>query len=111
MSGLAILCGSIQKLAGSGFIAFIWLWVASLNRFTSEWLAIFLAAFITLLVIVIKGGIYMPLFTFFVALGFGVAATLPMSLVYAISGFGMQIGFFNELVVSVFFAQLSYMQD
>lgn len=40
----------------------------------------------------------MPVFTLLVALGFGGAAILPMSLVYAISGFAMKVGLFNELV-------------
>ncbi|KAK7467515.1 hypothetical protein VKT23_004569 [Stygiomarasmius scandens] len=64
-----------------------------------EWVTIFLIAVITLVVLLLKGdGIYMPLFTFFVALGFGAAATLPMSLIYAISGFQLKVGIFNELV-------------
>lgn len=40
----------------------------------------------------------MPLWTYFVALGFGAAAMLPMSLVYAISGYSIKVGFFNELI-------------
>jgi hypothetical protein len=40
----------------------------------------------------------MPTFTYFVALGFGITSMLPMSLIYATSGFPMQIGTFNELV-------------
>ncbi|KIY68861.1 OPT oligopeptide transporter [Cylindrobasidium torrendii FP15055 ss-10] len=63
-----------------------------------QWAAIFLASAVTLLVIVLKGNIYMPLFTYFVAIAFGGAATLPMSLVYAISGFSMKVGLFNELI-------------
>lgn len=69
------------------------------NIIFRQWGAIFLASFVTLLVIVLKGNIYMPLFTYFVALAFGAAATLPMSLVYAISGFSMKVGLFNELIV------------
>jgi hypothetical protein len=52
-----------------------------------------------LLVIVLKGHVYMPLFTLFVALAVGAVATLPMSLVYAISGYRVDVGYFNELVV------------
>ncbi|KAF5373721.1 hypothetical protein D9758_000899 [Tetrapyrgos nigripes] len=64
-----------------------------------EWISIFLAAVVTLIVIIVKGnGVYMPLFTFFAALGIGLFATLPMSLVYAISGFELKTGIFNELV-------------
>lgn len=40
----------------------------------------------------------MPTWTYFVALGFGAAAMLPMSFVYAISGFMIKVGFFNELI-------------
>ncbi|KAJ7917773.1 OPT oligopeptide transporter [Mycena leptocephala] len=63
-----------------------------------EWISIFAAAFIVLLVIVLKGHVYMPLFTLFVALAVGAVATLPMSLVYAISGYRVDVGYFNELV-------------
>ncbi|KAF7300812.1 OPT oligopeptide transporter [Mycena kentingensis (nom. inval.)] len=62
------------------------------------YLALFIAAFTTLLVIVLKGHIYLPPFTFFVALGVGAVTTLPMSLVYAISGYSVSVGYFNELV-------------
>ncbi|KAJ7924699.1 OPT oligopeptide transporter [Mycena leptocephala] len=63
-----------------------------------EWISVFAAAFIVLLVIVLKGHVYMPLFTLFVALAVGAVATLPMSLVYAISGYRVDVGYFNELV-------------
>ncbi|KAL4991954.1 OPT oligopeptide transporter protein-domain-containing protein [Aspergillus falconensis] len=42
--------------------------------------------------------IYMPIWTYFVALGFGAAAMLPMSFVYAMSGFSIKVGYFNELI-------------
>jgi hypothetical protein len=51
-----------------------------------------------LLVIVLKGHVYMPLFTLFVALAMGAVTTLPMSIVYAISGYQVDVGYFNELV-------------
>jgi hypothetical protein len=41
----------------------------------------------------------MPLFTLFVALAIGAVSILPMSLVYAISGYKVSVGYFNELVV------------
>jgi hypothetical protein len=59
-----------------------------------------------LLVIVLKGHVYMPLFTLFVALSVGGVATLPMSLVYAISGYRVDVGYFNELVVRGVFPTL-----
>ncbi|KAJ7697833.1 OPT oligopeptide transporter [Mycena rosella] len=63
-----------------------------------EWLALFTIPFVVLLVVVIKGGIYMPLFTYFIGLLFGAAATLPMASIYAMSGFMLKVGLFNELV-------------
>lgn len=40
----------------------------------------------------------MSTWTYFVAIAFGASAMLPMSLVYAISGYSMKVGIFNELV-------------
>ncbi|KAJ7137034.1 OPT oligopeptide transporter protein-domain-containing protein [Mycena epipterygia] len=53
----------------------------------NEWIAMFTIPFVILLVVVIKGGIYMPLFTHFIGLAFGGAATLPMASIYALSAF------------------------
>ncbi|KAJ7452719.1 OPT oligopeptide transporter [Mycena galericulata] len=64
----------------------------------TAWMAMFTVAFLVLLIIVLKGHIYMPLFTLFVALAIGAVSTLPMSLVYAISGYRVDVGYFNELV-------------
>ncbi|KAJ7112751.1 OPT oligopeptide transporter [Mycena crocata] len=63
-----------------------------------EWIFLFAVAFVVLLVIVLKGHVYLPVFTLFVALAVGAVSTLPMSLVYAISGFEVTVGFINELV-------------
>ncbi|KAJ6485410.1 OPT oligopeptide transporter protein-domain-containing protein [Mycena vitilis] len=63
-----------------------------------EWIVVFCVAFIVLLVIVLTGHLYMPLYTLFVALAVGAVSTLPMSLVYAISGYQIDVGYFNELV-------------
>ncbi|KAJ7635835.1 OPT oligopeptide transporter [Mycena polygramma] len=63
-----------------------------------EWIAVFCVAFIVLLAIVLTGHVYMPLYTLFVALAVGAVSTLPMSLVYAISGYQIDVGYFNELV-------------
>lgn len=57
-----------------------------------------LVPFFMLLGIVVSKAIYMPIWTYFIALGFGAAAMLPMSFVYALSGFSVKVGFFNELV-------------
>lgn len=51
----------------------------------SEWGLLVFIPFVILLVIVIKGHIYMPVWTYFIALGFGAAAMLPLSAIYAIS--------------------------
>ncbi|KAF7326167.1 putative plant-like oligopeptide transporter [Mycena kentingensis (nom. inval.)] len=72
---------------------------ANYNEVTlAEWAAVFIAPFLILLLIVLKGGIYMPLFTYFVGLLFGAAATLPMATIYGLSGFQLKVGLFNELV-------------
>ncbi|KAJ7730150.1 OPT oligopeptide transporter [Mycena metata] len=63
-----------------------------------EWLALFTIAFTVILVIVLKGHVYMPPFTLFVALAVGAVSTLPMSLVYAVSGFSVTVGYMNELI-------------
>lgn len=51
-----------------------------------------------LLAVVVSKKLYMSTWTYFVALGFGAAAMLPMSLVYAMSGYSMKVGIFNELI-------------
>lgn len=63
-----------------------------------EWVALTLVPFFMLLGIVVSKAIYMPIWTYFIALGFGAAAMLPMSFVYALSGFSVKVGFFNELI-------------
>ncbi|KAJ9143494.1 OPT oligopeptide transporter [Pleurostoma richardsiae] len=63
-----------------------------------EWVLLTLIPIIILLVIVVTNSVWMSTFTYFVALGFGAAATLPMSLVYAISGYSIKVGLFNELI-------------
>jgi len=54
--------------------------------------------FVILLVIVAAKQVWMPTWTYFIALGFGGAAMLPMALVYAVSGYSIKVGFFNELI-------------
>lgn len=51
-----------------------------------------------LLIIVATGSVWMSTWTYVVAIAFGASAMLPMSLVYAISGFSMKVGILNELV-------------
>ncbi|EFX03567.1 putative plant-like oligopeptide transporter [Grosmannia clavigera kw1407] len=63
-----------------------------------EWALLTIIPIVMLLVIVATDKVWMPVFTYFVALGFGAAATLPMSLVYAMSGYSIKVGLFNELI-------------
>ncbi|WRT67432.1 OPT family small oligopeptide transporter [Kwoniella shivajii] len=63
-----------------------------------EWALLTIIPFVMLLAVIVTKKLYMSTWTYFVALGFGAAAMLPMSLVYAMSGFPMKVGFFNELV-------------
>ncbi|KAH8647649.1 OPT oligopeptide transporter [Xylariales sp. PMI_506] len=63
-----------------------------------EWVLLTIIPIVMLLAIVAKGLVWMPTWTYFVALGFGAAAMLPMSFVYATSGYMIKVGFFNELI-------------
>ncbi|EAL21541.1 hypothetical protein CNBD0090 [Cryptococcus deneoformans B-3501A] len=63
-----------------------------------EWGLLTLIPFVILLAVVVSKKLYMSTWTYFVALGFGAAAMLPMSLVYAMSGYSMKVGIFNELI-------------
>ncbi|WWD00409.1 hypothetical protein V866_007322 [Kwoniella sp. B9012] len=63
-----------------------------------EWVLLTLIPFFMLLGVIVTKKLYMSTWTYFVALGFGAAAMLPMSLIYAVSGYPMKVGFFNELV-------------
>ncbi|KAF4778190.1 OPT oligopeptide transporter [Colletotrichum scovillei] len=63
-----------------------------------EWVLLTIIPIGILLVIVATKSVWMPTWTYFVALGFGGAAMLPMSLVYAMSGYSIKVGFFNELI-------------
>ncbi|KAL3421551.1 putative plant-like oligopeptide transporter [Phlyctema vagabunda] len=63
-----------------------------------EWVILTAVPIVILLIIVATKSIWMPTWTYFVALGFGAAAMLPMSLVYAVSGYSIKVGFFNELI-------------
>ncbi|KAJ7860861.1 OPT oligopeptide transporter protein-domain-containing protein [Mycena olivaceomarginata] len=65
-----------------------------MDRFT-EWLAMFTILFIILLVVVSKGGIHMPPFTYFIGLAFSGHASDSVDL----RAFGVHaLGLFNELI-------------
>lgn len=68
------------------------------NKHDREWVALTLVPILMLLGIAVSKTIYMPIWTYFIALGFGAAAMLPMSFVYAMSGFSIKVGYFNELL-------------
>ncbi|ODN73352.1 OPT family small oligopeptide transporter [Cryptococcus amylolentus CBS 6039] len=63
-----------------------------------EWGLLSLIPFFMLLGVILTKKLYMSTWTYFVGLGFGAAAMLPMSLVYAQSGYSMKVGIFNELI-------------
>lgn len=63
-----------------------------------EWALLTIIPIGILFGIVGAGLVWMPTWTYVVALGFGGAAMLPMSLVYAMSGYSIKVGFFNELI-------------
>ncbi|KAH8586419.1 OPT oligopeptide transporter [Bisporella sp. PMI_857] len=63
-----------------------------------EWAALTAIPIGILLAIVAARQIWMPTWTYFIALGFGGAAMLPMSFIYAMSGYSIKVGFFNELI-------------
>ncbi|KAJ7075604.1 OPT oligopeptide transporter [Mycena belliarum] len=44
------------------------------------------------------GVLYLPLYTVFVALGFGAVIVVPMAYIYAVSGYQVPVGYFNELL-------------
>ncbi|KAL7416397.1 OPT oligopeptide transporter [Mrakia frigida] len=44
------------------------------------------------------GILYMPIYALFVALAFGTAIVIPMGYVYAVSGYQVPVGYFNEIV-------------
>jgi hypothetical protein len=58
---------------------------------------LFLVPFVLLVVFTAKGFLYMPIYMLFIGLAIGAAIVVPMSYVYAVSGYQMQVGYFNEL--------------
>lgn len=82
----------------------------SSNECDREWVALTLVPFFMLLGVVVSKAIYMPIWTYFIALGFGAAAMLPMSFVYALSGFSVKVGFFNELIYGCEWRTMSTLQ-
>ncbi|ABN68038.1 oligopeptide transporter protein [Scheffersomyces stipitis CBS 6054] len=62
------------------------------------YVVLFLASFITLLVIFATGQLFMPWWCLLVGLGFGSIIVTPLAWLYALSNFQLAIGTFNELL-------------
>ncbi|CCH43030.1 Oligopeptide transporter [Wickerhamomyces ciferrii] len=60
--------------------------------------SLFLFTFFVLLTIFLSGHMFIPWYTYLVALSFGSLIVLPLGYLYAISNFQLAIGSFNELV-------------
>ncbi|KAF5365874.1 hypothetical protein D9757_011049 [Collybiopsis confluens] len=60
-------------------------------------LALFVLPLIVLVVLTAKGVLYMPIYMLFIGLVIGAVIVLPMAYIYSVSGYQMQVGYFNEL--------------
>lgn len=63
--------------------------------------ALFLVTFIVLITIFATGNMFIPWWTYIVALAFGFVIVTPLGYLYAISNFQLPIGTFNELLYGV----------
>lgn len=61
-------------------------------------LVLFLISFVILITIFATGNMFIPWWTYLVALGFGAVIVTPMAWLYALSNFQLAIGSFNELI-------------
>lgn len=59
---------------------------------------LFLCAFISMIVILAKGYMYMPIWIYIIGLLFGATSVVPLGWLYAISNFQLPTGDFNELM-------------
>ncbi|KAI9827985.1 MAG: hypothetical protein M1819_006828 [Sarea resinae] len=62
------------------------------------YIVLFMSSFVILITIFAKGIMFIPIWTYFVALATGAVAVTPMAWLYAISNFQVEIGSFNELL-------------
>ncbi|RUS22850.1 oligopeptide transporter protein [Endogone sp. FLAS-F59071] len=62
------------------------------------WGALFLVSFVSILFCILFGGLYMPWWTFVIAVVVAAIIVTPMAYIYAISNYQVQVGVFNELV-------------
>ncbi|THU87096.1 OPT superfamily oligopeptide transporter [Dendrothele bispora CBS 962.96] len=59
--------------------------------------ALFIIPLIILTVLTAKGVLYMPIYMLFIGIAIGACIVVPMGYIYAVSGYQMQVGYFNEL--------------
>ncbi|KAF4126212.1 oligopeptide transporter [Geosmithia morbida] len=71
----------------------------SYNEVPFWWFAtLFLASFVALITIVATDSLYIPVFTYFVAIATGAIIVLPLGYLYALSNYQLPIGTTNELL-------------
>ncbi|KAK7453217.1 hypothetical protein VKT23_011898 [Stygiomarasmius scandens] len=59
--------------------------------------ALFIIPLAILTVLTAKGVLYMPIYMLFIGIAIGACIVVPMGYIYAVSGYQMQVGYFNEL--------------
>ncbi|RFU28729.1 hypothetical protein B7463_g7615, partial [Scytalidium lignicola] len=64
-------------------------------------LLLFLVTFIIIMAILGTGNLFIPIWTYFVALATGALVVIPLGWLYALSNFQLPIGTFNELIYGV----------
>ena len=62
------------------------------------YIALFVVSFITIITILAKGLFFIPIWTFFVAIGTSGFMILPFAWLYSFTNFQVEIGTFNELI-------------
>ncbi|GME24388.1 Oligopeptide transporter [Neofusicoccum parvum] len=70
-------------------------------------LALFAASFVSLITIVALGKLYIPTWTYFVAIGTGAILVVPLGWLYALSNFQLPIGTVNELLYGLMVNSIS----
>lgn len=63
--------------------------------------ALFALSFVSIIAMLACGQLYIPIWTYFVALATGAAVVTPLGWLYAISNYQLPIGTFNELLYGV----------
>jgi len=65
------------------------------------YITLFMFSFVPIIAILGAGQLYIPIWTYFVAIATGAAIVTPLGWLYAISNFQLPIGTFNELIYGV----------